>query len=246
MATFNDLLMPRSDFAFRFLTENGIQVDALTAFLQQAAKVARRNGGDLAVVGVSEGSVLVKLRVIASPLAKEFKKSPLATTGAAVGIAGAIIGAIVATMGSGSSNPPPIAKAGAELVSQHGVQNIQIITNNQTIVVMDENRASRINNLQKNQRPKSSAVSSQISKTGGAAFPRMIAEARQGQLLGEVVSVEGVLHFRLNDFKFIVPIVEGSHRFIKLHPGQRIAVKGELVLKGDYPDHIVIMDYFEQ
>src|SRR5687768_8345280 len=87
------------EFAFRFVTEEGVDAVELGVFLQRAATVARAQGAELQVTAIEAGTVSVvlkALRAAKSRAQREFNRAPLAATDAALGLAGKVVAGIVA------------------------------------------------------------------------------------------------------------------------------------------------------
>lgn len=126
-----------------------MDASALADFLKRAATVARQRGGDLRVVGLRQGSLAIvitaiKKSKIGQSAAKEFSEKPIDTTIKASGFAAAIVSAIVYAMSPAQSGSTPLAKAGAEVVENHKVTEITIVTNATSSVVMNKMIASEI------------------------------------------------------------------------------------------------------
>jgi len=246
MATRSTDLNFRSDeLAFRFSTDRGVDVEHLATFLQRAATVARRAGTELVVVGVPEGSVIIKLRAVTNSAKKEFMKAPLAAAAAAMAVGGGIGGTVVAIVNAmvpSYNKVSPMAKAGAVLVENHHVEKIEVITNNQTIVVMDGTRAAQIRMLEEHRKASRGGKAMFADAEAGDApsVPRMIIAARAGVLSGEVFDVEGELHFRPDGYRYLVPVDADSSAYGQLGPGMRVRVRGEIVPRRGQPDRIVV------
>lgn len=241
MTTSSELGLGRDEFAFRFDTEAGIEADDLAVFLQRAATVARRAGADLKVVGVPSGSLIVKLRAVAKAANKEFKKTPLAGTASAFAIGG-VIYAIANAMVPSHTNTSPLAKAGVQIIEQHQVKKIEIVTVNQTIVIMDEDRAAQIRMLDQHrkQRKSTQAQPEYRLRHDDAELPRFVEAARQGLLTGQVFDVEGELHFRPDGFRFLVPIDAELDDGAALHVGRHIRIAGAVLTRNGQPDRLVV------
>lgn len=210
-------------------------------FLQRAATVARRAGTELAVVGVPEGSLIIKLRAVSKAAGKEFNKTPLSATASAAAI-GTVIVAIVHAMIPSGGKITPIANAGAQLVENHQVQSIQVITINQTFIVMDPIRAAQVRMLQARGKEAGSVKASVESAASAqrAMVPKLVSDAQRGALGGDIFEVDGELHFRPERFRYLVPIDPQSPSFAKLRPDQHVTVSGTIVTLGGLPDRIVI------
>jgi hypothetical protein len=246
MATHNaELDLAPDEFAFRFDTEFGVEADEVAAFLQRAATVARRTGADLRVVGVREGSLVIKLRAVAKAAGKEFKKTPLAGTASVFAIGG-VIYAIVHAMIPSHTSITPLARAGAQIVEQHQVKTIEVITVNQTFLVMDETRAAQIRMLDEHlkHRGRAPAPGESISSFDDVDVPRLVQAAKQGALSGEVLEVEGELHFRPAGFRFLVPIDAAPDIAGALQAGKHVRIAGQVITRNGQPDRLIVESIF--
>lgn len=233
------------ELAFRFDTDHGIEVEQLATFLLRAATVARRTGTELSVVGVAEGSVIVKLRAVSTSARKEFMKAPFAAAAAAMTVGGGIgatVYAIVNAMVPSPGKVSPLAKAGAVLIEDHRVGKIEVVTNNQTFIVMDGTRAAQIRTLEESRRAGRGGTATAAAPARGASpdVPLMMSAAREGTLSGEVLDVGGEPHFRPDGYRYLVPIDTDSGARGQLGPGMRVRVRGEIVSRRGQPDRIVI------
>lgn len=243
-----DLDLRPDELAFRFDTDRGVDVEHLATFLQRVTTVSRRAGTEFVVVGVPDGSVIVKLRAVAKRANREFMKAPLAGAAAAMAVGGGIAGiggavtAIVHAMVPSYAKVSPIAKAGAVLVEDHHVEKIEIITNNQTIVVMDGPRAAQIRMLEEHRKAGRGQKASyaEAEMRVGPSVPHMIVAAREGTLSGEILDVDGEMHFRPDGYRYLVPVDADSTAYRELGPGAHVRVQGEIVARRGQPDRIVI------
>jgi hypothetical protein len=232
-----ELQLREDQFAFYFRTKQGVEANELGTFLQRAATIARKENAELRVTAVQPGSVAVIFQAfISSPVARaavdEFMRQPIATTAAGVAIVGAIVGSIVWAM-SPDAGATPLAKAGADVVQSGSVEQIEIVTIRQTIVVMDAARADQVRHLQQRhaERPRMS-------------YPmvRQLADdARSGMLTGTVLDVAGELHFRPHGQRFLVPIeVASAHAAAQLFPNHQVRIRGDLLTHNGQPNGIVV------
>lgn len=240
-----ELGLAPNEFAFRFDTEFGVEVDDVAIFLQRAATIARRAGADLRVIGVREGSLVIRLRALAKAAGKEFKKTPLASTASVLAIGG-VIYAIVNAMTPSHTSITPLAKAGAQIVEQHRVKTIEVITINQTIVVMDETRAAQIRTLEEHlkHRRRAKMPEQSASSVDHVDVPRLVQAAKQGTLSGDVLDVEGELHFRPDGFRFLVPIDAGPDLADALQAGKHVRIAGQVITRNGQPDRLIAASIF--
>ena len=235
-----DLGLAPNEFAFRFDTEFGVEADEVAIFLQRAATVARRAGADLRVVGLREGSLVIKLRAVAKAAGKEFKKTPLAGSASVLAI-GTVIYAIVNAMVPSHTAITPLAKAGAQIVEQHQVKTIEVVTNNQVFVVMDETRAAQVHMLEEHlKRGRRFKVREELASSFETAdVPRLVQAAKQGTLSGDVLDVDGELHFRPEGFRFLVPIDADPNIANTLQAGTHVLIAGQVITRKGQPDRLI-------
>lgn len=232
------------EFAFHFDSKNGVPATELGHFLQRAATVARRQGAELHVVGLRDGSLEVVLKAIAkSKLAKnakkEFEKAPLGTSAAGAGLVGAVVSAII--FATSSSTPTPLAKSAANLIEQTSVTQIQVVTVNQNVVIMDVEGAKQVRALDL---PYAGGAKF-LPKSHGASLPspdmrRLSAEMEKGSLTGWIGEFGGELHFRPDGYRYSAPIDLRFANTTEL-PAGRYRVRGDLLLKAGRPDEFVIL-----
>jgi hypothetical protein len=218
-----------NEFAFHFETDNGVEAGVLATFLTRAARVARHQGADLRVVGVRAGTLTVIMAAVRRGAAKEFTDRPIDTTIKASVFVTGIVAAIVAAMSPARESP--LAKAGADLVDRHEVTQITIVTNEAKTVVMNKEIAKGV----RRERPHAKPVAGRIPHRLG----ELVEDARQGNLSGEVLLVEGFPHFRPDGYKFLVPVM-ASRRIEQLSPGRRYRVAGQITTRDGQPDLIVV------
>lgn len=226
------------EFAFHFETMVGVDADALATFLKRAATVARRNGSELRVVGLREGSLDVVLKAIRKGAAKEFEEKPIDTTIKTSVFVGGIVAGIIHMMSPQLSGDTPIAKAGADVVENHHVTQITIVTNDESTVVMNQMIAKEVREVGKRQHllEESDAVPRLSAPIAG-----MLRDARSGDLSGETSIVKGELHFRPDGYRYWVPVDENPVTANGLlQPGARYRVSGHIALSGGQPDRIII------
>jgi len=198
----------------------------------------------LHVTGIRPGSVAVVIRTLKKTAKKtakaagdEWKKAPISTTAAGSGMVAAVVGAIVYAM-QPSSGPTPIAKAAADVIEQHSVQRIEVITINQNVVVMDPVLAQRVRQMERNQ--------AQRTELPTLAPPReeiqqLVDAGRQGVLTGHVVAIHGDLYFCPDGHSFYVPIrtslMDPSH---EIYAEAHFRVRAKLVMVRGQPDSIIV------
>jgi len=233
------LALEPDQFAFLFRGDQGIGADELGNFLQRVATVARRNGAELRVVVVDHGSLVVVMKAVARSAKKEFFKAPVATTASGVTIVSVVVGAIVYAA-SAASGPAPLAKAGADLVEAKSVKEIQIVTVNQTIIIMDEGRAKEVRKREA-ERETLGIDRPAVARPSPAEVRKLVDRARDGSLTGEVHEAAGELVFRPTGFRYFVPIqLDSSAATEQLKAGHGYSVKAEIQTNRGQPDYIII------
>lgn len=236
------------ELAFHFASDQGVEVEVLANFLKRAAKIAGRRGAELRVVGLANGSLVVRLKAIpkskaAQNAAAKFIEDPLDQTLKATGLVGAIAGALIWAFGQANT---PLAKAGTEIVEKHHVTEISVITNVNTVVVMDGATAAAM--AQARQRGLSTGVdpddSVDLDPSNRSSKHRvtvMVEEARLGNLTGVVEVVDGAIHFRPDGYHFWVPVRPSlSSSPAQFAPGGRYRIGGKLETLRGQPDSIVV------
>ena len=234
------LALGPDEFAFHFQTKVGVDADALATFLKRAATVARRQGADLRVVGLRDGSLDVVIKAFKKGALKEFKDKPIDTTIKTSLFVGTIVATIVHVMSPTPGGVTPIAKAAAEVVENHQVTQITIITNDDSRVVMNEKIAKAVR----------AAGQQQQLLDGPDDVPRlsapvagMLRDARDGNLSGETSLVKDELHFKPDGYRYWVPVDENpASANNALQPGHRYRVAGHIALSGGLPDRIVVVE----
>jgi len=235
----SELQLRPDEFAFYFQSEAGVEAHELGLFLQRAATVAKRQGAELRVTTTKSGSLAVILQAFRrsrrAPAGRdEVAKPPTAVRAASAGLAITVAGAIIYAMTPRPGHVTPLAKAGAEVVEKCHVQQIQVVTIKETTVVMDENRAQRVREFQDIERRRSLALPP-------AEVQLLIGAARKGTLSGDVVDVEGELHFRPDGYRYLVPINMGiSDAAQELYPRAHFRVQADLRTLDGQPDTIII------
>jgi len=226
------------EFAFHFETGLGVDADALATFLKRAATVARRSGGELRVVGVREGSVDVVLKAIKKGAANEFTEKPIDTTIKSSAFVGGIVAGIIHLMSPQLSGDTPLAKAGADMVENHHVTQIIVLTSDQSTVVMNQTIAKEVREVRRRQHLLDGP--DEVPRLS-APVAGMLRDARSGDLSGETSIVKGELHFRPDGYRYWVPIDESPVTADgSLKPGVRYRVSGHIALSGGQPDRIVV------
>lgn len=225
------------EFAFHFETTVGVDADALATFLKRAATVARRNGAELRVVGLREGSLDVIIKAFKKGAKREFKDKPIDTTvKTSVFVGGIVVGII--NMMSPEHGGTPIASAGAKVIEGHQVTEIILVTNDSSTVVMNEKIAKEVREAKERQ-PLLEAPD--VPPRLSAPVTGMLRDARSGDLLGETSIVKGELHFRPDGYRYWVPVDENPVTANgALHPGVRYRVSGHIALIGGQPDRIIV------
>lgn len=228
-----------TEFAFYFETGQGVEADHLGSFLQRAATVARQNGAEIRVTGIQPGSLAVILKAvkkskIVQAAKDEYLKAPIDATVKVTALVGSVVAGITWAMSPSGAGVTPLAKAGAEIVEQHQVNQIQIVTIDNTIVVMDEERAREIRQIEREKRrPSRPRLPYEVQS--------MVEDARFGTLAGSILAVDGDLHFRPDGYRYLVPVdMANSWNADKIFPGDHIKVAGEIVTIDGQPDSLVI------
>jgi hypothetical protein len=200
----NHWLAP-NELAFHFVTSSGIEARSLANFLARAATVAKRHGAELRIVGIREGSVRVILRVIAKNAAKEFVDKPIDGTLKVTTIVGAVAAAIIYLMTPDKAGETPIAKAGADMVIKQDITQIILVTRDKSAIVMDKATAIALQELvQQQEFPRLLASDTNKAITIRPEVVEMIADARAGKLIGEIIVADDQLHFRPKGYHFMI------------------------------------------
>jgi hypothetical protein len=205
------LALDPSEFAFYFRNETGIEAGDLGDFLKRTATIAKREGAELRVVGFEPGSLFVIFKAIAktakkttAKVGKSFDRDPLDAAAKSVAVVGAIAAAIVWAMSPDAS--APLAKAGAEVMEKHEVREINLITVNEKILVMDEGSARRVREVVRDRRErKAEARMSQIEDYR-ETIPRLEHDPVHRIFEGAFTQIDGKFHFRPDGFNYYVPV----------------------------------------
>lgn len=208
-SSFSAYDLRRDEFAVVFDSDTGVDANELGIFFQRLATVGRQAGADLRVLAHERGSLAVIIRAISRSANAEFNRAPIGTTASGVAIGGATVGlvtaAVVAAMSLTAGRATALAKAGAELVESHGINNIKLVTINQTFVVMDEKRVLQLRALERHRKVVSEAYNAQTFEPT-PEVRRLISDARKGLLSGSIYAAAGGLHFRPDGYHFMVPV----------------------------------------
>lgn len=236
------------ELAFHFAGDEGLAIEVLFNFLRRASTIAGRNGAELRVVGLLEGSLLVKLRAIpvskmAQNAGRKFVDDPLGEAGKVTVLVGGIAAALIWAFGQGAT---PIAKAGAEIVDKHQVTQISVVTNNNVTVVMNEPIAGNVRAHQELARGRSAIIRhhrAEAPATTLAEMPQLATiseDFRRGRLTGAVAPFRDAMHFQPDGFHFSVPVymIPGLH--VQLVPGARYRVGGSIEMLDGQPDRLVV------
>jgi hypothetical protein len=231
------------EFAFHFQTKEGVEADALGNFLKRAATVARQSGAELRVVGLREGSLAVIIEAIRKSragkgAAKEFSDKPIDTTIKVSGFLASIVAAIAYAMSPAQSGSTPIAKAGADVIENHHVTEITLVTNRTSIVVMNQTIAAEVREKERFS-PRMLPESDEARRLPGPMV-EMIEDARQGNLSGEAAIVNGELHFRPDGYRYWVPVDGYRASQGLLYPGGHFRVAGQIEMRHGQPDRIIV------
>ncbi|RVA06543.1 hypothetical protein [Mesorhizobium sp. M7A.F.Ca.US.001.02.1.1] len=235
MATQDGIELASDQFAFYFLGEAGVEANELGTFLQRAATVARREGAELRVAAIEAGSLAVIIRAVrlaraANAIRDEFSATPIKTTAATAALVTLVVGALVRAMSPETSQP--LAKAGAEMVEKRQVERIEIRTHDETIVVMDPDRAIQVRQVMQEPKGPRLLPATEVS--------RLMEEGREGKLTGRSVEVDGEVHFRPDGYRYLVPVNMSSEAAAALIPGVHFQISADLLTHNGQPDSILI------
>jgi hypothetical protein len=239
-----DFKLADDEFAFYFDSNSGVDATELGRFLQRAAAVARGQGADLRVVGLRDGSLAVLLKAIkkskiAKNAKKDFNKAPIATSAAGAALVGAVVSALI--VATSCDKPTPMAKSAADVIEQTSVTQIQLVTVNQTVVIMDEEGARQVRALERQaERPKLLTGAADVARLPSPEMRQLSAHMEEGSLTGWLGRFNGELHFSPDGYRYSAPV---DLRFANADdfPAGRYKVKGDLLLKAGRPDEFVIL-----
>jgi hypothetical protein len=235
----SELQLRPDELAFYFRSELGVEAHELGVFLQRAATVTRRRGIELRVTATRPGSLAVVLRAIRKSKTvraakKEFAKAPLAAAVSGATLVGLAASAIIHAMSPDVDDPSPLARAGADVVDQSRVTQIEVVTIQNSVLVMNEDRAKRIREIQSRPRTRPPELSA-------PEVQELIGYAREGSLSGAILDVGGELHFRPDGYRYLVPIDLGrSEAREEIYPDAHFRVRAEILTLRGQPDYIVI------
>lgn len=242
-------------FAFYFDTDGGVGAEALATLLQRAATIARRQGGELRVVGLNEGSLSVIIEAIrksklAKNARKEYLDKPIEKTIAISSFTAGIVWAIIHAMSPEQSGETPINKSAADIIEKCEVTQIAIVTIDSQTVVMNSMIARSVRRIEAERRMRSSLPVQEGNedslpvKRFDHPLPDMSVvreQARGGRLIGKVVIADGDLFFGPSEYRFLVPIdIVTSKHAHELVPGHLYQIIGEIMFESGQPDSIVI------
>ena len=246
-ATGESLGLQPDEFAFYFQSREGIEASELGTFLKRAAAVAKNAGAEIRVVGIQNGSLAVIMNAIkksrvAQAAANEFMEKPLDGTlkatkivGGATAIVATVVTGIVLAMSPDPEVVDPMAKAGADVVQKQNVETIQIVTLNDTIIVMDEESAYQIRQFERQNRGRKKPP--QLSYE----MAMMVEDMRERHIAGSIVDIHGALFFSPDDAQFYVPVdMNRSEDADILEPDAHYLIRGELVIKNRQPHSVII------
>jgi hypothetical protein len=219
--------------AIAFGGAEGLNAEELGKFLQRAGAITRRSGVELRVIAFEEGSFLVRCKALAKRLSKNAKKealdNPIRTVLASAAVA---IAATALAQGTSAKDQTvtPLASEGARIIEECNVQDIQLITIDETIVLMTPQDAREIREMERWRVKRAPSRLQEFSAAVG------------DQVSGEVFDVGGVPHFRADGFQFTVPIYLPPHYTgPKLMPRHRYAVTGVLHSQQGQPEEMEIV-----
>lgn len=241
-----------SEFAFYFESDTGIEAGDLGDFLKRTAIVARREGAEIRVVGFEQGSLIVVFKAIAkkakstaTKVKKEFNKAPLGATASAATIIVPIVGAIVWAMSPDSA--APLAQASAEVMEKHEVTAIKLITINENITVMDEERAEQVREVVRHRKAMRAAQREMMIEDRREPRALLTHEPIHQKFEGSFAQLGGELHFRPDGYSYFVPVV-----FMKREEQEKVLpggladegfyrVDAHLIFKQKMPDRMIIL-----
>jgi hypothetical protein len=238
MRTAAQLELGNDELAIAFAGADGLSAEELGKFLQRAGAVTRRSGVELRVVAFEEGSFLVRCKAFAKHIGKNARKealeNPIRTVlgTAAVAIAAA---ALSQNTSVHSETVSPLASESARIIERHNVTIIQVITVDETTVLMDRPSAREIRERELNRVPRRPRT----------ALQRLSAAVRD-EVNGETFDVGGEVHFRADGFQYTVPVYP-SYDYIgpRLMAGRRYKVSGSLNTRRGQPDSMEISEAHE-
>lgn len=227
-------------FAILFETSKGIEADDLGTFLKRSATLARREGIELRVVRFEPGSLATIFKAVRKStknvrkaVKKEFMKAPIDTTLKATGIVGAVATAMIWAFTPEENGATPVAKAGACVVEEKEVTKITLITQYDTVLLMDEGIARQVRQIEREEKSQ--------RLLPGQSYTLLADRARDGVLDGELLSVAGEPHFRPEGFRFLVPVdLNRSDVSPHLPTEVYVRVTGEIVMLNGRPDTIIV------
>lgn len=227
-----------NQFAVLFETDRGIEADDLGTFLKRAATLARQQGAELRVVRFEPGSLATIFEAlqkskIAKNAKKEFVQKPIAGTAAITGIVAAVAGALIWSFDTEKVGPTPISRAGATVIEERNVTAIKLVTVENVVVLMDEEKARYVREIDSMRKTPRMLEHQEI---------RMLKDrASGGSLGGGVISIDGELHFRPDEYRFIVPIdFARMDPRVEVYPNAHFRISGEFIMRNGRPDSIII------
>ena len=242
-------------FAFHFDTGGGVGAEALATLLQRAATIARRQGGELRVIGLSEGSLSVIIEAIkksklAKNAQKEYLDKPIEKTIAISSFTAGIVWAIIHAMSPEQSGDTPINKSAADIIEKCEVTQISVVTIDSQTVVMNAKIAGSVRQVEAERRMRSSLPVQEGNEDSlpvkqldhpPSDMSVVREQARGGRLIGRVVIADGDLFFGPSEYRFLVPIdIVTSKNPHELVPGRLYQIIGEIIFESGQPDSIVI------
>jgi hypothetical protein len=226
------------EFAFHFQSDAGVDAKDLGIFLQRAATVAGGAGAQIRIVGIQDGSLDVIVRTLGKikvpqNVRDEFQATPIKTTAASIALTATVVALISHAMSPAGSAPTPLAKAGADIVEHRNVNQIQIITINKNVVIMDHDRVRQIRAMEQRGARRELLPSTEVRS--------LVDKAQNARLTGAVVDVEGELHFRPDGYKYLVPLQSNLLRASEeLYAGGHFQIGGELFTRNRQPELLVV------
>lgn len=234
-----------SEFAFYFMTETGIEAGDLGDFLKRTATVARREGAELRVLAFENGSLFVIFKAIkkkakktAKAANKEFDRAPITTTAA---VLVPLIGAIVWAMSPDAA--APLAKASADVMEKHEVTQIQLITVEKNILVMDEDTAAEVRETIRRRRIERMIDRAPELEDFREEIPRLEHDPVHRKFEGSFGVFEGEFHFRPDGYRYFVPVefLDRAESEKILGDGFLYRVDAYLSFRQRMPDRMVVL-----
>ncbi|MEX3314767.1 hypothetical protein [Sulfitobacter sp. PS-8MA] len=241
------------ELAFYFSCENGVEAKALGAFLSRASTVAKNRGAILQVTATHDGSLVVVARVlegVRGAIGKEFASSPIQATAASTMLVGAVVAGLSSATSPDEMKVSPLAKANIDLIENHDVELIQLVTSQASVLMMDRKKAAKLRGAIQN-----IELAEEVYEFPALDFPgatlfehpsrledRMLVDkARRGELTGVAIFAGTELHFRPDGYRYLVPVeYDSNYSDESLSPSKHYRVRGAIKFQGALPESVVI------